>query len=90
MDWATLGDITSNAGDAKWILLKKDPDKDGFQLVVITSDSRLTTSYWDGGTWASTIDIDTSVDSNLASVADFAWNLTVLWVHWFGILILLG
>ena len=77
VSWTTvnIGDIdpTDNA-DTRWLTLKADPSTDDLMAISVDSASDLYAMYWNGASWTVTANIETSLDTNAARCADFAWN----------------
>ena len=71
---ASLLDMTSSTDDVKWLTLKADPATDDLQATAVTSTGSLSTAYWNGASWAKTVDLDSSIDSSTSMPADFAWD----------------
>lgn len=71
---ASLGDVTSGNDDVQWIQISSDPASDDIMVIGITSDGGMSSSYWNGATWANTVDVDTGTDASASRAAAFAWN----------------
>lgn len=72
----SLGDVTSSTDDIRQILITADPASDDLMVIEVTSDGGMSSSYWNGASWANTIDIDTTIDGSVVRPASFAWNIS--------------
>jgi hypothetical protein len=77
--WTNSTDFSvagAGADNVVWFRLKADPSTDDIQAASIDGASDMATAYWNGTTWATTIDIDTGLDVNTSRVMDFVWDPT--------------
>ena len=75
--WVNIADFDIDSGDSldlRFIALKPDPATDDLQAVFVDSGADLGTSYWNGGSWSVTSNIDTGADASISRGADFEWN----------------
>jgi hypothetical protein len=76
--WSAIASITMTVTnlDVKYMTMKADPATDDLQMVTVDSGSDLSTAYWNGAAWATTVSLDNGIDTNTARPADFAWMPT--------------